>query len=73
MKCSSCGKEMQSTGDDFINGICSFCKLKETNKNQNTLLYGWICPRCQKVHSPFVYECDCPPPMIVKTGTSTGE
>ena len=20
---------------------------------------GWICPRCQKVHAPFVPGCDC--------------
>lgn len=22
---------------------------------------GWICPRCQKVHAPFVQGCDCKP------------
>ena len=20
---------------------------------------GWICPRCNKVHAPFIKECDC--------------
>lgn len=20
---------------------------------------GWICPRCRKVHAPFVQSCDC--------------
>jgi hypothetical protein len=22
---------------------------------------GWICPRCQKVHAPFVQSCNCDP------------
>ena len=22
---------------------------------------GWICPRCGKVHAPWVAECDCKP------------
>lgn len=22
---------------------------------------GWICPRCQKVHAPFVQNCGCVP------------
>lgn len=21
--------------------------------------YGWICPKCGKVHAPWVPECDC--------------
>jgi len=21
--------------------------------------YGWICPRCQKVHAPWVASCSC--------------
>lgn len=25
-----------------------------TNNN-----YGWICPRCDKVHAPSVERCDC--------------
>jgi hypothetical protein len=33
-------------------------------------LKGWVCPRCGKVHSPFVSECNCPSPTI--TSTTTG-
>lgn len=29
--------------------------------------YGWECPRCQKIHSPFVNSCDCEPPVTVVT------
>jgi len=24
---------------------------------------GWICPRCQKVHAPFVSACSCDGPV----------
>lgn len=24
---------------------------------------GWVCPRCEKVHAPFVTACDCDPPI----------
>ncbi len=35
-------------------------------------MMGWVCPRCQKVHAPYVPGCECvpvspvipaPPPM----------
>lgn len=22
---------------------------------------GWVCPRCSKVHAPFVQSCNCSP------------
>jgi hypothetical protein len=25
---------------------------------------GWVCPRCGKVHAPFVRGCDCTPPTV---------
>lgn len=28
---------------------------------------GWICPRCQVVHAPFVAGCDCQPPTHTAT------
>jgi len=30
---------------------------------------GWICPRCQKVHSWMVQSCDCPPNVITASTT----
>ena len=35
------------------------------------LMYGWTCPRCGTVHSPFVMQCGCPLPTRIWTGTST--
>lgn len=29
---------------------------------RNSLLNGWICPRCHKVNAPTVLVCDCRPP-----------
>lgn len=23
------------------------------------MLYGWVCPRCNKVNAPWVKQCDC--------------
>jgi len=30
---------------------------------------GWICPRCQKVHSWMVQSCDCSPNVITASTT----
>lgn len=30
--------------------------------------YGWTCPRCMKVHSPYSTQCDCPPPTFTSSG-----
>jgi DNA-directed RNA polymerase subunit RPC12/RpoP len=35
---------------------------------------GWECPRCRKVHSPFVFQCDCGPAYNITTdGVTTSE
>lgn len=28
---------------------------------------GWICPRCQTVHAPWVPSCDCQPRTAKRT------
>jgi hypothetical protein len=45
-------------------------ELGEPDKLNHPTLYGWICPRCGVVHSPFVLQCGCPPPTITSTGTT---
>ena len=32
---------------------------------------GWACPRCGKIHSPYSVTCDCPPPTITTSGSTT--
>lgn len=62
-KCIQCGKEL-TTGDmDFI---CTACKEKN-KETQYPPMMGWICPRCGTVHSPFVQQCGCPPPITTST------
>jgi hypothetical protein len=34
---------------------------------------GWICFRCGTIHSPFVTQCHCQPPITVSTGTETDQ
>ncbi len=67
MKCLQCGKEL-TTGDG-LNLICQECE----QKNKQTAIYGWTCPRCGKVNSPFVLQCDCPPPTKTWNSTTTEE
>ena len=40
----------------------------EINK-PNSLLTGWVCPRCQIVHGPFTSSCGCPPSTITRSST----
>lgn len=34
------------------------------------ILYGWICPRCQTVHSPDSKQCYCPAGSISISSTN---
>jgi hypothetical protein len=38
---------------------------------ENTSFYaqlkGWVCPRCQKVWSPYVTQCNCSPGLDPET------
>ena len=36
---------------------------------QHNPLQGWECPRCHRMHSPYVTECWCPPAIRVSTST----
>ena len=73
MKCIKCGKELTSSGDDYLNITCSVCKLKELTKTiipaSPVGMYGWICPRCGQVWSPFTSQCHCPPNTITSSTT----
>ena len=71
MRCASCGAEMQTSADDYMNCVCSYCKIKRDNPIP--AMQGWICPRCGVVHSPFVTECTCPPPIRTWSGTTTDD
>lgn len=66
MKCIQCGSEL-ATGD--IGQTCTLCKMK--NEGQRAYLQGWECPRCHKIHSPFITTCDCPPNVVTKTSYDT--
>ena len=67
-KCIYCGAGL-TTGDADL--MCTSCRMKRQLSGEIPYLYGWICPRCQKIHSPFSLTCDCPPPYIVSTGSTT--
>lgn len=32
---------------------------------------GWLCPRCNKAHAPWVPSCDCPPQLAAPWVTTT--
>lgn len=46
---------------------------KRIEERMPPAMYGWICPRCGAVHSPYSTACHCLPPARTWTGTSTGE
>jgi hypothetical protein len=58
--CPKCGKELGTS----VGHICN-------DFGKPAMLTGWLCPRCQKVHGPFVQTCDCPPDYILSTGINT--
>jgi len=39
-------------------------------QQKQTPLYGWECPRCFKIHSPFSLTCDCPPRTFTSGGNT---
>lgn len=68
MKCIKCGKEVETI---TLDGMCEDCWSKQLEKEYPSAMYGWICPRCGIVHSPFVQQCGCPPPIKYSNGMNT--
>lgn len=70
MNCEKCGKEMTTT---TIDGLCMECWSEGYREKNHPAMFGWVCPRCGAVHSPFDMRCDCPPPTRTWTSSGTGE
>lgn len=34
---------------------------EQVNYKEEELKVGWLCPRCGKINSPFVQQCNCSP------------
>jgi len=68
-KCPLCASELDVTGVCH-NPDCLF-NYKKIAPHPSGLC-GWVCPRCGKVHAPFMLECDCSPPTIISTGSGSG-
>lgn len=80
--CTNCGKESFSLiwiqknneGTNCLDAkyekLCPQCYLIRfgLNTTLSPSVYGWVCPRCGKVHSPYSIECNCTP--LVNTFSS---
>jgi hypothetical protein len=49
------------------------CPYRHTSPQPATpyINYGWMCPRCNRVHGPFVRQCDCPPISTVGNSSTS--
>lgn len=68
MNCKKCGKVITIT---TIEGLCMECWPESYREKNPPTMYGWVCPRCGAVNSPFSLKCDCPPPIRTWTGASS--
>ena len=67
--CNKCGKPYIYIGNipytGFIKGLEPYCTCNENNYNMNkdssniftSGNQGWVCPKCNRVLSPSVFEC----------------
>lgn len=56
MYCPVTGKMCQSTG------CGNRCMMQQYPPKP--IQYGWECPRCHKIHSPYSLTCDCQPATL---------
>lgn len=67
-ECFICKKRVHTVYDCK----CAECARKEIlmNYKEDNKLMGWECPRCHKIHGPYVQSCDCPIPFPFYTITA---
>lgn len=39
-------------------------------EDKTITMFGWTCPRCMKVHSPYSAQCDCTAPSYTTTSST---
>jgi len=61
-RCPKCGGRYYGSPEYTADYLCT-CIVS----TKETTLMGWECPRCGKIYSPFVRECNCPPPSTSST------
>lgn len=66
--CPLCGTITENNNSADTHYVC-FGKCITKDSLSSNAIYGWLCPRCQKVHSPSIANCDCKPQTITSSGT----
>lgn len=63
--CPNCGYVTITNNSANTAYKCLECQqqafLQPFKITNQTIPTGWVCPRCQKVHSPYYTFCDCQP------------
>lgn len=71
MMCVRCEKETESVTSQRDFCYCPKCVTEITQTVSCSIRYGWICPRCGKVYSPYVNSCGCNSTVGTKAGNKT--